>query len=662
MSALNPAGQNKIVKGDAHLKKVGFYLVMILLPVLFFILLEAGLRAAGYGESYPLFVPVEGYPDYLRPNPDVAGRYFETIENLPGIPFDSFKSRKDTASFRIFVQGGSTAAGFPFYFGGSFPDMLEQRLLQTFPGRTIEVINTAMAAVNSHTLADFVDEVIAQDPDLVLIYAGHNEYYGALGVGSSESLGRSPQFVRLYLKLRRFRVVQGLRSLLAGVVGAISGARTSDDDSGGTLMKRMVGEQRIPFGSDLFKAGLRQFEYNLSDILARYKGADVPVLIGTVVSNERDQRPFISGLSPSTNPETYQGRMQTIMAHVARADTSAALSGIRQLIATDSLAATTFYLEAKLLDRPGSYDRARSSYKRAKDRDELRFRAPEEINRIIREAAEGTGAIVVDTESAVAADSESGIPGANVMTEHLHPNIQGYFLLADAFYDAMRTARLIGDWTQAIGRDVARRELLVTSIDSIAGAYRVQSLQNSWPFQPIGAPKAALDTIAAGTVEGRLGLAIFQRDMRRVDALEELHRHYLRSGRLIPALQSLLSIIQRYPFLAQPYLAAGDVLMRMGRYEEALEYVLASLDRETSATGLRMAGSLLVQRGRHSEAVPYLRGAVELEPENLQALYNLAGAYALSRQSGQARAVARRILQIYPDHADTQRLLQSLPE
>ncbi|MBT8399977.1 MAG: SGNH/GDSL hydrolase family protein, partial [Rhodothermia bacterium] len=395
MSDLNKAGQNKIGKRGAYLKKALFYLLTLLLPVLFFVLLEAGLRAAGYGKSYPLFVPVEGYPQYLRPSADVAGRYFEKIENLPGIPFDSFKARKDSSAFRIFVQGGSTAAGFPFYFGGSFPDMLEQRLLQTFPGRTIEVINTAMAAVNSHTLADFVDEVIAQDPDLVLIYAGHNEYYGALGVGSSESLGRSPRIVRLYLKLRRLRVVQGLRSVLAGVVGAISGAQSSEDDSGGTLMKRMVGEQRIPFGSSLFFAGLRQFEFNLSDILARYDAVGVPVLIGSVVSNERDQRPFMSGLSPKTDEESFQSSLRTVTKHMASADTSAALAGIRQLIEIDSLAAMPFYLEAKLLDRPGSYDRARLSYKRAKDRDELRFRAPEEINRIIREAASRTGAILV---------------------------------------------------------------------------------------------------------------------------------------------------------------------------------------------------------------------------------------------------------------------------
>ena len=49
------------------------------------------------------------------------------------------------------------------------------------------------------------DEIIAIEPDAVLIYAGHNEYYGALGTASTESLGGSTILVRLYLGLRQYR-------------------------------------------------------------------------------------------------------------------------------------------------------------------------------------------------------------------------------------------------------------------------------------------------------------------------------------------------------------------------------------------------------------------------------------------------------------------------
>src|SRR5690606_37921936 len=153
-----------------------------------------------------------------------------------------------------------------------FSRMLQHRLQQTFPARTIEVVNTAMDAVSSYTLLDLADEIIARQPDAVLVYAGHNEYYGALGVGSTESLGRFRGLVAAYLRLRRFRTVQLLRDALAGIAGRFA----SDDDGGGdggTLMAKMAGDQAIPYGSPAYRLGLRQFRANLSALLAKYERA-----------------------------------------------------------------------------------------------------------------------------------------------------------------------------------------------------------------------------------------------------------------------------------------------------------------------------------------------------------------------------------------------------
>ena len=77
----------------------------------------------------------------------------------------------------------------------------------SMPDKTVEVINLGISAVNSYTLFDQVDEIIEQKPDAILIYAGHNEFYGALGVGSNENLGGFPAFVRFYLKLQRFATI-----------------------------------------------------------------------------------------------------------------------------------------------------------------------------------------------------------------------------------------------------------------------------------------------------------------------------------------------------------------------------------------------------------------------------------------------------------------------
>ena len=212
-----------------------FTAVMLLLPVLFFVLLEVGLRLGGYGGSWPLFEPVPGYESYLYQNREVARRYFHGVDNVPTGLSDAFRGEKDSSVVRIVVQGGSSAAGYPFYYGGSFSRMLEQRLQQTFPGRTIEVVNTALAAVNSYTLRDFTAEILAIEPDAVLIYAGHNEYYGALGVGSSESFGRHPAVVNLDLRLQNFRTVQGLRDLLSAIAGWAGRQHKTHHDTTGTL-------------------------------------------------------------------------------------------------------------------------------------------------------------------------------------------------------------------------------------------------------------------------------------------------------------------------------------------------------------------------------------------------------------------------------------------
>src|SRR5258705_2351581 len=93
--------------------------------------------------------------------------------------------------------------------------MLQQRLQRTFPGRRIEVVTTAMSAVSSYVLLDFSREILEREPDAVVIYAGHNEYAGILGVGSDLSFGRRRPVVLSFLALEDLRILQLARRALA---------------------------------------------------------------------------------------------------------------------------------------------------------------------------------------------------------------------------------------------------------------------------------------------------------------------------------------------------------------------------------------------------------------------------------------------------------------
>lgn len=656
-----PGGKSAPEKPELTRKqRLIFTAVMVLIPFAFFGLLEGALRIAGYGEDYPLFVPMEGKEEYLYQNRQVARRYFSRIRQVPTGLLDFFKAEKDSSTFRIFVQGGSTAAGFPYYYGGSFSRMLEQRLLQTFPGRAIEVINTSMSAVNSFTLLDLVEEILEQKPDLVLIYAGHNEYYGALGVGSIEQLGGAAWLVRTYLRLIDWRTVQLIRNVLSGAAGLLSGQESNGEPTG-TLMERMVGRQRIPYGTALYRQGEEQFRSNLRTILKRYRERGIPVLIGTLASNERHHRPFISGHADGVDLQAWQAAYDRGVEALERGDLEVALAALDEAAQIDSLSAETFYTRATVLDSLGRYEEARADYLRAKDRDELRFRAPESFNRIIREEAERAGAVVVDVQAALAEASPGGIIGSELMLEHLHPNVEGYLRIADAYYRAMKENSLIGAWEKEVPLDVARSEILLTPVDSMVGMLRLRQLKARWPFQPPGVVDRSADSIRVNHPVEKLAVDLYLNKLNWREANEALRQYYEATGDYHRALQATLVHIQEYPFIPSGYLAAGNNLIKQGRYDEALAYFEAANDLEESSPAQTMIGSILLRRGEHEKAIEHLGRAVALDPENEQALYNLSGAYALVGRIDEARRTAERLLEVDPDHDAGKRLLAGLP-
>ncbi len=88
-----------------------------------------------------------------------------------------------------------------------------------------------------------------------------------------------------------------------------------------------------------------------------------------------------------------------------------------------------WYARAQSLAQGEDPGAARQAFRRAKDEDLLRFRAPEVFNDIIREQAALLGANTVAVQQALADASRQGIIGNEVMLEDLHYLIQVIFLL-----------------------------------------------------------------------------------------------------------------------------------------------------------------------------------------------------------------------------------------
>ena len=136
-------------------------LIPIVAAVLPLLLLEFGLRAAGYGYPSAFFVRMRGTPDYTT-NQMFGRRFFPVLLARTPVP-ERIASPKPEGTLRIFVLGESAAMGFPEP-GFSLGRNLEMMLRRIYPERRFEVIAASMTAINSHVLVPIARDCARLQP------------------------------------------------------------------------------------------------------------------------------------------------------------------------------------------------------------------------------------------------------------------------------------------------------------------------------------------------------------------------------------------------------------------------------------------------------------------------------------------------------------------
>ncbi len=559
--------------------------VVVALPLVVLGVAEAALRLAGFGHDLePVFIASPQQPGYLQANPRAVLRLFLDPDQAPAVSIETayFRRQKSPGTLRVFVQGESSAAGFPYGLGASLAGVLDQRLERAYPSREVEVISTALAAVNSYALLDFADEILAQRPDAVVIYVGHNEYLGVLGVGSSLRMAGSPSVTRAFLVLREWRLFQAMAKLIGftGQRGAAPATAAAD-----TLMARVAGERSIALDSGLFRRGEEQFRANLDALLAKYRGAGVPVFIGTLVSNERDQPPL------------------------------AVLAGVP---GDPAAASKLAYRNAQDVEAAGRFDVAREDYAWARDLDPLRFRAPGSFNSLVALSAKAHGATLVDAHARFVAASPNGLVGDTLLLEHVHPNLDGYALLAGAFFDALVASGLAGTPEAAVTPEQARREMPVTEIDRWLGEYKVRRIEAAWPFTSVST-RPPLP--APATEAERLAQELYAERLSWPEAQERLRQYYRATNDAPEYARSSTVLADAFPFAAGIQFEAAAALVEVARPADAWRYAARAIELDPRNVDHLMVGAharLLTHHDQEGEAL--LRRVLELEPGNPTAL------------------------------------------
>ncbi len=549
---------------------------MILLPFILLGLLEGVLRVSGFGASYPLFIEATTPQGYLRPNPDLIKRYFTAPEYAPAISPDTvyFKSAKPEQTIRVVVQGGSSAAGFPYGRFGSLAGMLQQRFKRQYPDKHIEVINTAMSAVNSYTMLDLVEEIIEVEPNLVLIYAGHNEYLGVMGVGSTFAARGGRDATLLFLSIKELRLYQLMQRIYQLLISKPESAEVTDR----TLMAEVAAGQKILFDSELYHQGLVQFSENLDLILESYREQKIPVIVGTLASNEKDQKPFASSIG--------------------------------------DYSAESLFTRANELLQQRQFDQAREQFRLARDRDLLRFRAPSAMNQIIREKAVTGEVYIADSEQLIRDDTENGIIGYEHMLEHLHPNSRGYFLLAEAYAQIINDNQLLGGTARDVAIDKAWIDIPLTAVDDLVAEEKIVQLTSDYPFSEQQRPTMSFKRtseerkIANARVAGADWLV----------SMNELLQLYQRQNRVKEAAKVAGIMYDAIPEQHRIAYIAGQLYYRSGDTAMALFYHRQAVALQSENVNyLLMAARSHYANQQLGSSVELLEKAVQLDPTNQQA-------------------------------------------
>ena len=527
----------------------------------------------------------------LQTDQGLPGRYFTDPAMAPTGNSEPFRKVKDEHTCRIFVLGESTTIGYPYFHNGSFHRWLQYRLTRTYPGRSFEVINLSVTAVNSYTVLGFAKELVDYQPDGVLIYSGHNEYYGTLGVASTSQLSGNRTLIRLMLALRRVRLIQLLTDGYRKVKGLF---KATGNYSGETLMQMMVADQHIPYGSAVYQRGLDQFKANMDETLKIFSDRHIPVYFSNLVSNEKDMKPFI---------------------HVE----------------AENNAASQYSLGRQAYER-GDTGQARSYFTKAIDLDGLRFRAPTIMNDIIaRLCGKYSDAHLVDAHAEFADWSAGHLIGNELLLEHVHPNLTGYALLSDAFYRELKATHF---FSAGRGRDTAAsaggrqdtaaemslrqlmKDMPLTALDSLSGAYKIERLKRNRPFDE----GSAQDSLPVVTEVQKLAYAVAFGKMRWQTAMDSLYVEYMAVGDLISAKTIMEAMTLEHPQDVFYFEQTANICGKLNDLPQAAFYFGQAFKLDPSIERARTLFVLYLGFDRPDEAMPYIDYAVKGSPDHRVAM------------------------------------------
>ncbi len=428
----------------------------------------------GFSSMRPLFVLNEAGDRYEIPLSRQG--YFRP---------ESFAAQKATSEFRIFCLGGSTVQGNPFGIETSFTTWLEINLQTAATDRTWDVVNCGGISYASYRLVPILEETLRYQPDLIIVYTGHNEF---LEDRTYSHIKHRPTWLARPLEwAARLRTYTLLREGCLRLAGQSSAeprrGRPIMPEEVEALLDYRGGLEHYQRDEKWRQDVIDHYDYNLRRMVQLTRDAGVPLLLVNPVSNLRDCPPFKSqhreGLTEAER-EQWQS-LWNAARESYESDMPVAIELLQQAVAIDGQHAGLHYELAKCLDQANRPTEAKAEYIQASELDICPLRMLEPMHVRLTAIARETNTPLIDARALIESHSRDGIPGGFLLVDHIHPSITGHQLLADALADQLIAQGVlvpVSGWREQ--RDERFRDHLA-SLDSfyfLEGERHLASLRN----------------------------------------------------------------------------------------------------------------------------------------------------------------------------------------
>jgi hypothetical protein len=352
-----------------------------------------------------------------------------------------FPDKPDPQTVDILVLGESSALGVPYHEWLSTPEIVAWKLREAFPDRRFAIEFLAWPGLTLDKVHWWMMKM-QHRPDLVILYAGHNEFNGRYN-WSHSALHYADEMPPARVTLEGLaRKHSPLCRLIRETIGiyliAIPPPRQ---------VTRQLADVPVYTAAE-YAEFLHGFRTHLEAMVSYCERLGALVVLVPPPSNDADFEPNRSFLPPETPrserlefAEAFEAARRTEETDAARA-----IAAYRALLGRQPGFADAHYRLARLLEASGRRDEADAHYVAARDMDGFPMRCVSDFLHAYDEVARRhPRAILIDAAALFRKLSARGTAGDAFFADGLHPSLIGFTELAQAILRGLH-ARKAFDW------------------------------------------------------------------------------------------------------------------------------------------------------------------------------------------------------------------------